>query len=579
MNILLVGNPNAGKTTLYNRLTGRRRPVGNRPGVTVETEGSHVLAGHRDLYIRDLPGIYSLKPDSPDEENAVRQFYAECDCIFYVLDMTCLPRGIPLLTEVAAAGRPTVVVLTLADEAEKKRIRVDTAALSALLGLPVYPVSAKSGKGIADLLSFSLPEPAKPILSPPEKIASAVTTWDESKKEPVSDRIDRFLTGPHMGLPLFFVVMALLFFLVFGPLGQGLTDAFRSFLFGPLYGAAEDLLLAFGVSDGLRGFLLSGIFAGVGNVLSFLPQIVLLFFFLTALEDSGYMARVAYLLEPYTRKIGLSGKAAISFLLGFGCTVPAVLSARILEKEEERKRTVLLLPFLTCSARATVYGAFAEALFPEYGFLLLFFLYLLGIFSVLLTGKLLSFRRKGTTDDFCMEFPPYRLPGGRNLFYAIRERIGDFVRKAGSIIFLSSAFLYLLGNFTPAFQPALTYQSSFLYGISSWFAPVFVPLGFGNPEAVAALLSGVSAKEAVLSAFSVLYPGHSIIYALQRTFTQASGVSFLVFLSLYLPCVATVSAVRRETGKWRIVVLFLLYSFALAYLMAFFLYRLLVLFL
>ncbi len=577
MRLLLFGNPNVGKTSLFNRMTGKKATVGNRPGVTVESGRAAFVYAGRHYEVTDVPGTYSLRPDSEDGRVASHALEGDYDCIYAVMDMTALLRGLSLFSELSALHKPIIVVLTFLDEAMRRGITVDLTRLSKILDAPVYAVSAKNGQGMDRLLSASPPPPPRRLTLSPRQIVSATLKADKKPVRERSDKIDLLLTDRRFALPFFLLVMAAVFFIVFGPVGGFLSDLLHSLLFDSIYGGLSSLLAGMGTAPPLQSFFLDGVYGGVSEVLSFLPQIALLFLLLTALEESGYMARVAYILTPYTAALGLDGRAAISFLLGFGCTVPAVMSARTMENTREQKKTVFLLPFLSCSARATVYGAFIPALFPEYGFFVGLFLYLLGFLAVFLTSRLLLLRFPSGSEHFFLEFPPYRRPSARALLSAVGRQSAAFLKKAGSVILLVSAAFWLLGNLTPDFRYSLGFSDSILFMLGSALAPLFRPLGFGTPEAVAALLSGLGAKEAVLSVIGIVCPGKSLFSAVSSLFTPASGIAFLVFLSLSFPCAATLAAVRGELRRRRSFLFFLFYILAVAYLFSLLTYHALLL--
>lgn len=575
--ILLVGNPNVGKTTLYNRLTGLSQKVGNRPGVTVTETCGRVQGCKEETLLCDLPGIYSLTPQSEDEKNAVAALLGNFDAVYCVIDATCLARGLFLLCELSRRRLPIAVILTMTDEAAHRGIRVDYARLSSLTGMPVYPVSAPKNEGFDALREAPLPPLSHPLTLTARNLADAVSHRRLHERS-MSDRIDRVLTDRRFGVSFFLLVMATVFYTVFGLPGETLTRLFRGFLFGPLYHGTETLFLKLSLAPPLRAFLLEGVFGGVGSVVAFLPQIALLFLLLTLLEDSGYMARIAFLMQPYTSRIGLDGRAAISFLLGFGCTIPAIMSAGILPDARQRKRAVLLLPFISCSARVTVYGVFLSAFFPRYGWLVCFFLYGLGFLAVSLTAILLRAAFPSGEKPFCIEFPPYRRPAIRTLSYTVLRRVGEFLLRAGSVIFLVSTLLWLCGNLTPTGRLCLLPNESILYRIGRFLSPFFAPLGFGFPEAAAALLSGLGAKESILSTFGIMMGSGLPAEVLPQLFGKASALSFLTFVSLYVPCVATLTAMRREIPQKRSVILFLFYSIAVAYVFSFLVYRAVLLF-
>ena len=568
MTVVLVGNPNAGKSRLFNRLTGARAEVGNRPGVTIDR--MHARFRTEDTLV-DLPGIYSLSPESADEARAVSYIRdGAYDMIYNVVDATCIKRSLALTQELLHLARPMLVVVTMTDEARKRGITVDHAALSRRLGVPVFAVSAKTGEGIDMLLS------GKSVYAHTD-ITRPVVTEDEDVGTPLSDRIDAVLTHRVFGLPFFAAIMALVFFFVFGAPGKALSTVFDLCVLQPIRNAVFYLCEHFSVTDRLSELLLDGILGGVSSVLLFLPQILLLYLFLAVLEDSGYMARVAMLCHPLTARIGMDGRAAVAFLLGIGCTVPAILSTDTLTDPSERRRATLILPFVSCGARATVYGIVTAVLFPRSGWLVGFFLYALGLFVAFLTAKLLLRAEKPKKRMLCIEFPPYRMPSLSSVTQSLGRRTRAFLAKAGSVVFLSSLCLYLLSAYG-ATDGGIAFVSdaknSFLYRMGEYLSPLFAPIGLSSPVAVAALLSGIAGKETVVVALGILVGKGSIPIAV---LSPTSALPFLVFLSLAFPCTATLSVMRRRVGR-RGVFVYAAYSTAVAYFMSLLVYRVALLF-
>lgn len=562
MTVILVGNPNAGKSRLFNRLTGAKAEVGNRPGVTVDSADARFRT--EDTLV-DLPGIYSLSPESTDEARTVSYICdGVYDMIYNVVDATCLKRSLSLTRELLRLSRPMLVVVTMIDEAKTRGITVDSAALSRKLGVPVFAVSAKTGEGIDALLS------GKSVYAHTD-IARPAVTEDENHETPLSDRIDAVLTHRLFGLPIFISLMALVFFLVFGAPGKALASLFELCAIRPIGNAVSYLCEHFVVADRLTALLLDGVLGGISAVLLFLPQILLLYFFLAVLEDSGYMARVAMLCHPLTARLGLDGRAAIAFLLGIGCTVPAILSLDTLGDTSEQRRATLMLPFVPCGARATVYGIVTAALFPRYGWLVGFSLYAVGLLVAFLTARFLLRAEMSKKRTLCIEFPPYRMPSVASVLPSLGRRTRAFLVKAGSVVFLSSLCIYLLsscGIYDGKLAFVTNADGSLLYRASAWLSPLFAPIGLSSPAAVAALLSGISGKETVVAALSILSGGVGVTGVL----STATAPPFLVFLSLAFPCTATLSVMRRRVGR-RAAFLYILYSTAVAYLFSFLSYR------
>lgn len=403
-----------------------------------------------------------------------------------------------------------------------------------------------------------------------EKICSAFVKKPKKSRESVrSERIDNVLTGKWTAIPLFILIMLVVSYLTFNVIGGNLQTLLESLIDGVTV-ATETILLTAGVNDVIRGLVIDGIFAGVGSVLSFIPIVVTLFFFLSLLEDSGYIARVAFFMDKMLRKIGLSGRSIVPMLIGFGCTVPAVMSTRTLPSERDRKMTILLTPFMSCSAKMPIYAFFVDAFFPEHKALIFIGLYLLGILISVVIA--LVFKRtifRGEAVPFVMELPNYRLPTIGNVTKLLWEKAKDFLQRAFTIIFMATIIIWLLKSFDMHFGLVADQHLSILSVISGWVAPIMRPLGLGDWRICTALISGFMAKESVVSTLEVLFEGNVNGYM-----TSASAASLLVFSLLYTPCVAAIASIRRELGgKWAVFVVF--WQCFVAWIMAFAVYLLL----
>lgn len=685
--LALVGNPNCGKTTLFNAMTGAREYVGNWPGVTVEKKEGRVRAfsdgtrkngletyGH-EMTLVDLPGIYSLSPYSMEEVVARNFVIAEKpDAIINIVDGTNLERNLYLTVQLMELERPMIIALNMMDEVEKRGDHIDCRQLSLELGVPVVPISARTGQGVKELVQHAQAlisavhaqmhegfhiEPDHlyddythaahhsigKLIGDRAEQAGLPTHWAEIKllegdslvrgslaldeetekkldellaryeeasplgdhesmvadsryryisevagvclkrklrhgEKSLSDRIDGVLTNKYLAIPLFLVIMLAIFGLTFSTVGAWLSDLVAGLIENTVAPAVESALTAVSAADWVIRLVCDGVIAGVGGVLTFLPQIALLFFCLSLLEDSGYMARTAFIMDRAMRRFGLSGKSFIPLLMGFGCTVPATMGARTMEVEKDRRMTIMLLPFMSCSAKLPVYGLIAGAFFDRHQGLVVFGLYLLGILVGIATG--LIFKKtlfKGETAPFVLELPPYRWPTLRNTFLHVWERVKHFLEKAGTLIFAMSVVLWFLQNFTIRLTMTENAAESIIGCVGGFLAPVFRPLGFGAWQAVVALISGFVAKEAVVSSLSVLYgfsataAGSVVAGALSGTFSPLSAFSFLVFVLLYTPCMAAVATMRRELGsrKWTAGVV--CYQIGVAYVTALLVYQ------
>lgn len=639
--LAIIGNPNSGKTTLFNCLTGSNQHVGNWPGVTVERKTGRITHVGRQIDVVDLPGIYSLSPYT-QEEIIARSFVlsSELDGILNIVDATNLERNLYLTMQLIELGLPMVIALNFIDALEAQQIHIDCEKLSTRLGVRVFPISARHGKGILpllDVLTSSTNEmhppthqPAYPhgvstaigqgalvlaqtnlracscpfyaekclendlnirsqiVLTPEqehqlsairnalcahevgqdtemlfagafydyiEAIVSDCVTRPLHPKPTVTDRIDRIIMHKWFALPIFLAVMTLMFWTTFGPIGQSLKGALEGLLQGVLSPKLESFLLTSGASDWVISLVCDGILGGVGGVLSFLPQIILLFFFLAMMEDTGYLARIAFIMDTLLRHIGLSGKSFVPMLMGFGCTTPAVMAARTMENDKDRHMTILLTPFMSCGAKLPVYALIAGAIFGKHAGFVIISLYIFGILMSIFSGFLLKktvFR--DVSSGFVLELPPYRLPTFKGTVRSMVDKAMDFITRAGTLIFLMSILIWLLQNITPTLSAASTPESSILGMFGRFLAPLFSPLGFGMWQASVALLAGLIAKEAVVSTMLVLYgvsTSAALSDILSGLLSPAAAYAFLVFILLYMPCMSAFATIKRELGSWR----------------------------
>lgn len=648
----LAGNPNSGKTTLFNELTGSHYEVGNWSGVTVERkEGTCKYVyhchdtrfdthehesvhkhneKHNHIKIVDLPGIYSLYPYSA-EEVITRDYITSGapDLILNIVDATNLERNLYLTTQLAEAGLPMVIALNMMDALEANGVTIDTDALEKALGIPVFPISANKGTGIQDLVTEALETAERKMPSnAPVKFGSAEQhiaklhsmglsrlqctallegeeldgvpkaarlearelsgNSDYSDKFPAirysfirhtaaackkktgenhqrkrTEAIDRFLMHPLFAIPAFIAIMFAVFQITFGPIGSRLCD-YIDILFNDKFSAlADSLLLKAGASGFSRSLVTDGIIAGVGGVVTFFPQIMLLFLFLSFLEDSGYMARTAFIMDKLFMRFGLSGKSFVPMIMGFGCTVPAVMSARTLDNERDRRLTILLTPFMSCGAKMPVYAVITSALFPHSAGIVIFSLYFIGIILGICSGLVFSKTLlKGDTPPFILELPPYRMPTLKSTFQHMWDKAKDFAVRAGTILLAASIIIWFMQNLSFSFRPVDSASESMIGRLGKLLAPIFAPCGFGNPDAAIGILSGIAAKEAVVTSLSVMNADISAM------FTPLSAYCFLLFILLYTPCVAAVSTIRRELNSRRLAVFSVIYQISLAWLLS-----------
>lgn len=646
-NLALIGNPNIGKTSLFNTLTNSYEYVGNWSGVTVEKKVGQIKKLNKEII--DLPGIYTLNPITKDE-SVVTSFLLEeqVDGFLNILDASNFERNMQLTVELLELQKPIYICLNMMDVAKKKGISININKLHSLLGVPIIPIVARTGEGIEGIytalqgasippLQFTLHytdeieasiseiesllknvqdekkrwsaiqfllgnEAIETYLKEEayfERLVSIRTALEEELNESLSNRImkerncyiskirqevvtqekgekqwteniDSVLTHPVLGVPIFLALMFLMFQATFTWIGTPLSDFLDGFVSGPFTDAVSRGLTAIGASNFIINLICDGIIAGVGGVLVFIPQIFVLFFFISLLEDSGYMARIAVVMDRLMEFFGLNGKAFIPMIISFGCNVPGVMAARTIEQPKERLLTILVAPFMSCSARLPVYALFGAALFSKNQSLVVFSLYILGIIIALIVTKILSMTLlKQETSVFFVELPSYHMPQLKTLWRSTWEKGKGFFRKAGTIIFAGSVIIWLLSYFGPH-GVNVEMDESFLAIIGGAFGVLFVPLGFGTWQAGASLISGFLAKEVIVSTMAIIYGvSESVLSSAMTThFNPLSAYTFMAFVLLYMPCLATVGAIKRETQSAKWTIFATLYPFVVAYIVA-----------
>jgi len=576
----LIGNPNVGKTSLFNTLTGSNQYVGNWAGVTVEKKEGFI---NEDLKIVDLPGIYAMDTFS-SEEKVAKEFLAsgEADFIINIVDASNLERNLYLTTQIKEYKTPIILVLNMMDIAAAKGLEIDTDLLSEKLGVTVIPISASKGKGLDELKSllergnflstanendFQFHNEKEAYEYITELLSTAVKKKDSSRQTR-TEKIDKVVLNKFLAYPIFLLMLWLIFEFTFSWVGQPLAG-FLSYMVHDLLVPALSSLLS-SSSPWFSSLILDGIVGGVGSVIVFLPVILTLFLGISFLEDSGYMARAAFIMDKAMRKMGLSGKAFIPLIVGFGCSVPAIMTARTLESEKDRKLTALLIPLMSCNARLPVYALFASVFFPGRETAVVFSLYLLGIGLAFLLGIL--FKRtifKKDEEPFIIELPEYKAPELKNLLTHTWDKGKDFLKKAGSLIFSVSVVVWFLSNFN--FSGMTDINNSILAAIGSALSPIFIPLGFSSWQNTVSLITGLMAKEVVLGTMGVIYGG-SLASSIQAHFTPASAYAFLVFVLLYTPCISVIATMKKEFGV-RMAAFSVTYQLVLAWVVSAIAYR------
>ncbi len=576
--IALVGNPNCGKTTLFNLLTKSGEAVGNRAGVTFQPKKEKIKNfGRYDAEIIDLPGVYTLSSNGNEEKIVLSYLKKERpNIILNIIDATNLERGLFLTMGLIRLDIPIVIALNMIDEADKEGLVIDVNRLSDKIGAPVFPISAAKNIGILNMLHGcrdAIGKPSRPpILSDqPREVFQFIQSFlpevitEKRCKSVLSDRIDTVICHPIVGVPLFFAVMSLIFLLTFSGIGGFLTTCLDK-LFISLSEIVRSFFLHIGVSDMMIRFLIDGVFLGVSSVLSFLPQTAILFCLLAILEDSGYMARFAFVMDHLMRPFGLSGKAVIPMMIGFGCTVPAVMAATTLE-EGEKENVIHSLPFVPCNARLPVLLFLVSSFFESHKALIASAFYLLSVAIALLSSLIFSSKNKTcVAAPLVIELPKYRMPRLRSLIREIENKLRDFIVRAGTVVFLSCVAINLFSVLTPSLKITENVGESILALIGNAATPIFSLLGFGNGSLIAALAAGFFAKESIISTIHILFPN-----GISSVLSTAGEVSFIAFSMLYTPCAATLSAMRKEIGARKSLSL-LFRTLLIASLVSYFLY-------
>lgn len=676
MTIGFIGNPNCGKTTLFNAYTGANLKVANWPGVTVEKVEGAIKDHDLNIHLVDLPGTYSLTSYTM-EETVSRQFILsdEVDVIINVADASALERSLYLTLQLLELGKPVVLALNMMDIVEKRGMEIDMHRLPEMLGIPVIPVSARKRRGldvllhaaahhkdcidtdclihnhkvcskhqhdhhseyamvysdiIEDKIDQIIPElkrrypniqnyrwHALKLLEGDKEITEKYPVdlpdvLDRSYESDIinqkydfiseiieevllhkqlqdvfTEAVDKILTSKILGIPVFLVIMAVIFFLTF-TVGDWIKGYFEMGI-DWISSAAESGLLAVNAGGIVTSLVVDGIIGGVGTIVTFLPNILILFLCLALLEDSGYMARVAYVMEGIMSKLGLSGKAFIPMLLGFGCTVPAIMASRALENKRDRYKVMLVTPFMSCNARLTIYILFAEMFFENNAMLVAYSMYLIGIIVAIIVSAIIHlFDRKKSVNYLMIELPEYKMPDSRTVAIYVWEKVKDYLGKAGTTIFIATLIIWILLNFGPhGFVTDMT--NSFGAVIGKWLVPILAPIGLGFWQIAVALIAGISAKEVVVSSCAVLF---GIVNASSpegmTAFSAAlQGIGFgtfnafclMVFCLLYIPCAATLATIRKESGSWIWMGVTAVFQLAVAWLVTFGIYQIGMLFL
>lgn len=570
LNIALLGNPNVGKTTVFNLLTGSNQYVGNWPGVTIEKKEGFL---EDDIKIVDLPGIYAMDTFS-NEEKVSKSFLEkeDVDLILNVVDASNLTRNLYLTTQLMQFNKPIVILLNMLDVAKARGMEIDTHKLAREFGVTVIPIVAKKKEGVDGIASKLREAARKPFIYSTnwgneeetykiieEKLALC-TNFPKEDKKTISDKIDSIVLHPIFAYPIFIGLLLLLFKFTFdwvgGPLQEGFAGLIENYIAAPADAALTNS------SPWFRSLIVDGIIGGLGGTLPFFPLICTLFFGISLFEDSGYMSRTAFLMDRIMKKVGLSGKAFIPMIMGMGCSSPAIMATRTLESEKDRKITALIAPLMTCGAKLPVYALFVAVFFPKNQALVTASLYLVGIVAAIIVALFLNRTTfKNEVEPFILELPEYKVPTISALLKNTWNKSKGFLVKVVTIMFAMSVVIWAFSSFNfNGFTENI--NDSFLAYIGKVIAPIFRPLGFSDWRTSVALLTGLGAKEVVVNTLSILYG--NLPEVLPTVFTGVTAYAFLVFTALYTPCIAALATMRKEYGN-KMMLTSLLYQFALAW--------------
>ncbi len=611
--VALTGNPNTGKSTIFNELTGARQKIGNWPGVTVDKKVGYTRHNDRAISIVDLPGTYSVNARSPEEKIVIDYLTTnKLDLVMDVVDSSNIERNLFLTVQLLEKGIPLLIDLNMQDDAERRGIKIDCRKLEDALGMPVVQTvgrSSKSTKKLLDVFTSTVMANYEPsqlvkdhILKVQEIEASNKTA--DAKQEAIiearyalidqvmaeavtvknmgatfSEKVDRILANGVLALPLFLAIMYAVFQITFEWIGQPIADALDSLINEDFLEFATDALTDAGVAEWMVSLVCDGIIGGVGAVLTFVPLIFVLFFCLSFLDGTGYMARIAFIMDPIMRRCGLTGKGIMPLMMGFGCGVPAVMGARALDSEKDRMVSILVTPFLTCGAKLPIMALFAAMFFPDSAANIVFSMYIIGVVMAIVAAKGLGstlFKDKGST--FLLELPPYRMPDMKSVLLETWDKGKGYLVKAGTIIFAASVLLWVMSNYN--FEGPCEIDESILATLGGWMSTLFVFHGFDTWESGAALLSGIMAKETVVATIGVLYgaadvsteaadavesAGTMLNTGMATSFTALSAFAFMIFSQLYTPCVTALGTIKKETGSWKWMAFSAVYMFVIAW--------------
>ncbi len=619
--VALTGNPNVGKSTIFNELTGARQKIGNWPGVTVDKKVGYTRHNDRAISIVDLPGTYSINARSPEEKIVIDYLMnTKLDLVVDVVDSSNLERNLFLTIQLMEQGIPLLIDLNMQDDAERRGIKVDCRKMEDALGMPVVETvgrSSKSTKKLLDVFTSTVMENYQPSdrvkahIAKVQEIKASGKSAEQQNEEIIearyalidtvmaeavtasnvgattSEKMDKFLANGILALPIFLAIMYAVFNITFEWIGQPIADALDAAINEDFLEFAKEYLEAAGVAEWMVLLVCDGVIAGVGAVLTFVPLIFVLFFCLSFLDGTGYMARIAFIMDPIMRRCGLTGKGVMPLMMGFGCAVPAVMGARALDSEKDRMVSIMVTPFLTCGAKLPIMALFAAMFFPENAANIVFAMYILGVVMAIVAAKILGssvFKDGGST--FLLELPPYRMPDMKTVLLETWDKGKGYLIKAGTIIFAASVLLWVMSNYN--FDGPCEINESILATLGNWMSTLFVFHGFATWEAGAALLSGIMAKETVVATIGILYGAEDVSTeaddavetadtllstGMATSFTALSAFAFMVFSQLYTPCVTALGTIKKEAGGWKWMGFSAVYMFALAWVVSLLVYQ------
>lgn len=619
--VALTGNPNTGKSTIFNELTGARQKIGNWPGVTVDKKVGYTRYKDRAISIVDLPGTYSVNARSPEEKIVIDYLLNnKLDLVMDVVDSSNIERNLFLTVQLLEKGIPLLIDLNMQDDAKRRGIKIDCRKLEDAIGMPVVETVGRNSKSTKKLLevftstvmaNYQPSERVNAHIAKVEAIENSNKT-EEEKQEAIiearyelidevvalavdtgnigktrSEKIDGILANGILALPIFLAIMYAVFEITFTWIGQPIADALDGLINEDFLDFMTDTLTEAGVADWMVSLVCDGIIGGVGAVLTFVPLIFVLFFCLSFLDGTGYMARIAFIMDPIMRRCGLTGKGIMPLMMGFGCGVPSIMGARALDSEKDRMVSILITPFLTCGAKLPIMALFAAMFFPDEAANVVFAMYIIGVVMAIVAAKCLGgsiFKDKGST--FLLELPPYRMPDMKSVLLETWDKGKGYLIKAGTIIFAASVLLWVLSNYN--FSGPCEIEDSILATLGNWMSTLFVFHGFATWEAGAALLSGIMAKETVVATIGILYGADDVSTeaedaadtaeimmstGMAKSFTALSAFAFMIFSQLYTPCVTALGTIKKEAGGWKWVAFSAIYMFVIAWFVSLLVYQ------